>query len=166
MKINQKSIGMLLIAISIILLFILTFIKLDRDKQTNSLCSLIHENKLEIQECTKHDTSFSWLIIIAYGVGIISLIIGGYLLAILSIETDEQKEDKKQSETKTPPKLDNEENKIYELIKNKDGSIYQTDLVNETGYSKVKMTRILDKMESKNVLERKRRGMTNIIVLK
>ena len=77
MKINQKSIGMLLIAISIILLFILTFIKLDRDKQTNSLCSLIHENKLEIQECTKHDTSFSWLIIIAYGIGIISLIIRG-----------------------------------------------------------------------------------------
>jgi uncharacterized membrane protein len=44
--------------------------------------------------------------------------------------------------------------------------MYQSDLIKETEFSKVKITRILDKMESKDVIDRKRRGMTNIIVLK
>ena len=63
-------------------------------------------------------------------------------------------------------KLGDEEKKIYEILKNKNGSAYQTDLIRETGFSKVKVTRILDRLETKDIFERKRRGMTNIIVLK
>ncbi|MBI5072205.1 MarR family transcriptional regulator, partial [Candidatus Woesearchaeota archaeon] len=63
-------------------------------------------------------------------------------------------------------KLDEDEKKIYELLKKSNGSVYQTDIIKETGYSKVKITRILDKMELAQIVERKRRGMTNIIVLK
>ena len=47
-----------------------------------------------------------------------------------------------------------------------DGSYTTADLIKETDYTKVHMTRILDKMEGKRILERKRRGMTNIVVLK
>ena len=63
-------------------------------------------------------------------------------------------------------KLDDEEKKIYALIKNNKGSIYQSDIIKDTGFSKVKTTRILDRLESKGVAERKRRGMTNIIILR
>ena len=55
---------------------------------------------------------------------------------------------------------------VKHIIKNKDGSAYQTDLIKETGFSKVKISRVLDRLEAKDILERKRRGMTNIIVLK
>jgi uncharacterized membrane protein len=63
-------------------------------------------------------------------------------------------------------KLDEEEKQVYDLVKSKDGSAYQSDIVKETGLSKVKTTRILDKLETNGILERKRRGMTNIVVLK
>ena len=54
---------------------------------------------------------------------------------------------------------------INQILENK-GSIYQSELVNKTGFNKVKVTRILDSLESQNLIERKRRGMTNIVILK
>jgi uncharacterized membrane protein len=73
-------------------------------------------------------------------------------------------------EHKTEHKLDlsrltEEEKKIVHKIKEAEGSIYQSKLVDET-MTKVKVTRILDKLEGKGIIERKRRGMTNIVILK
>ena len=72
----------------------------------------------------------------------------------------------KPSNIKTPKDLDEEEQKIFDLIKDSEGAIYQSDIVSKTEWSKVKVTRILDKLEHKNIIERRRRGMTNIIMLK
>ena len=44
--------------------------------------------------------------------------------------------------------------------------MFQSSLVNETKLSKVKVTRILDRLEGKSLIERKRRGMSNVIILK
>ena len=45
-------------------------------------------------------------------------------------------------------------------------TVYRTlKLIQETGFSKVQMTRILDRMEGRKIIERKRRGMTNVIIL-
>jgi len=63
-------------------------------------------------------------------------------------------------------KLDKEEKTIVELVKIHNGSMYQSDIIKQTDYSKVKVTRILDKLEGKKLIDRKRRGMTNIVVLK
>jgi uncharacterized membrane protein len=52
------------------------------------------------------------------------------------------------------------------IILRENGSVYQSDIVRETKQSKVKITRILDQLEGKGLIERKRRGMTNIVVLK
>ena len=75
-----------------------------------------------------------------------------------------KKEEKKRIEI--PKNLDEEEKKIIEILNSKEGSAYQSDLIKETEFSKVKITRILDKLEHKKLIDRKRRGMTNIIVLK
>ncbi len=48
----------------------------------------------------------------------------------------------------------------------KSGPMFQADLIEKTGTGKAKMTRILDRLENRGYLERKRRGMTNIVVLK
>ena len=63
-------------------------------------------------------------------------------------------------------KLDEKERKVYELLKQNQGSMYQSDLIKQTEFSKVQMTRILDKMAGKGIVDVKRRGMTNIIVLR
>ena len=59
-----------------------------------------------------------------------------------------------------------EERQIINLLKSNDNSIYQSELIKKTDKSKVQITRILDKLEAKKVIDRKRRGMTNIIMLK
>ncbi|MFH0701120.1 MAG: MarR family transcriptional regulator [Candidatus Woesearchaeota archaeon] len=73
--------------------------------------------------------------------------------------TEEEKKHKLQH-------LDDEEKRVMELLINNQGSMYQSDVLKETQLSKVKVTRILDKLEGKQLLERKRRGMTNIVILK
>ncbi len=59
-----------------------------------------------------------------------------------------------------------EEQQLIQLLINGEGSVYQSDLVKELKLTKVKTTRILDKLEGKGLIERKRRGMTNVVVLK
>ncbi len=62
--------------------------------------------------------------------------------------------------------LEGEEKQIFGIIVNSDGTIFQSDLVKKTGLSKVKISRILDRLEAKGLIERRRRGMANIVVLK
>jgi len=62
--------------------------------------------------------------------------------------------------------LTGEEKQIIEILKSNDNSIYQSELIKQTDKSKVQITRILDRLEAKKVIDRKRRGMTNIIILK
>lgn len=59
-----------------------------------------------------------------------------------------------------------DERQVFERVIEAQGSVFQSDLVEKTGMSKVKVTRILDKLEGKNLIERKRRGMTNVVILK
>ena len=62
--------------------------------------------------------------------------------------------------------LDVDEKKIYQSILDAQGTIFQSDLVDKMGFDKVKVTRILDRLEGKQLIERRRRGMTNVVLLK
>ncbi|NMC61477.1 MAG: MarR family transcriptional regulator [Candidatus Methanofastidiosa archaeon] len=62
--------------------------------------------------------------------------------------------------------LTNDELKIYTVISESDGLITQSDIVTKTGLSKATTSRVLDLLESKGLLERRRRGMGNIVLLK
>jgi len=59
-----------------------------------------------------------------------------------------------------------DERKIIQLIIDKGGTIFQSQLVEETGYSKSKVSLLLDRLEARRILERRRHGMSNVIVLK
>ncbi len=61
--------------------------------------------------------------------------------------------------------LDGGEKNILRIV-TESGAVFQSELVEKAGLNKVKVTRILDKLEAKGIIERKRRGMTNIVVLK
>ena len=59
-----------------------------------------------------------------------------------------------------------DEKRIVSLIIDEGGTIFQSQLVDRSGYSKSKVSLILDRLEAKKILERKRHGMSNAIVLK
>ena len=62
--------------------------------------------------------------------------------------------------------LNKEEKTVIELLKKENGGMFQADLKEKINIGKVGMTRLLDKLEAKQLVERKRRGMNNIVVLK
>lgn len=62
--------------------------------------------------------------------------------------------------------LHGDEKSVYQILLDSDGSAFQSDIVTKTGFSKVKVSRILDRLETKGIVERRRRGMSNVIILK
>lgn len=72
----------------------------------------------------------------------------------------------KEFDKKSLKNLDKEEQAIMNAILENKGSIFQSELVDKTGLGKVRITRVLDSLEAQGLVERKRRGMTNIVVLK
>lgn len=63
-------------------------------------------------------------------------------------------------------KATEEEKKLLEHVIANQGTIFQSELVEKTDWGKVKVTRILDKLEGRGIIERRRRGMTNVVILK
>jgi len=61
--------------------------------------------------------------------------------------------------------LNNDEKAVIKILQKENGAIFQKTLMERLDCGKVKITRILDKLESRELIERKRRGMNNIVVL-
>jgi uncharacterized membrane protein len=75
-------------------------------------------------------------------------------------------EERKERWEKISKTLKDDERKIYEVILDSDGLINQSEIAEKTGLSKSNVSRSLDLLESKGLVERKRRGMGNIVLLK
>lgn len=65
----------------------------------------------------------------------------------------------------TADRLANKEADVYETLLAADGVLPQSDIVDETDLSKASVSRALDSLETKNLVERKRRGMGNVVLL-
>ncbi|HLD85609.1 MAG TPA: MarR family transcriptional regulator [archaeon] len=63
------------------------------------------------------------------------------------------------------PMLTDTERKVMEIVMRK-GEVDQREIVRETEYSKAKVTRVIQDMESRGMLEKTRKGRRNIIKLK
>lgn len=59
-----------------------------------------------------------------------------------------------------------DEKQVFHMLSGSDGAMFQSDIMQKTGFSKVKTSRILDRLELKGLAERRRRGMANLVVLK
>lgn len=62
--------------------------------------------------------------------------------------------------------LNKNEREAMKILQEENGAIFQKSLMEKLEIGKVGMTRLLDKLEAKQLIERKRRGMNNIVVLK
>ncbi len=62
--------------------------------------------------------------------------------------------------------LNEQEKEVISYIQKENGAVFQRTLMEKLNIGKVGITRLLDKLEAKQLIERKRRGMNNIVVLK
>lgn len=75
-------------------------------------------------------------------------------------------EDRKRRWETVLPTLKEDQQLIYQTILDAEGIIPQSDIVEKTGLSKSNVSRSLDILESMGLIEKRRRGMGNIILLK
>jgi uncharacterized membrane protein len=162
---RNKNVGYLIIGIAVIILIIIGIFNQGMTQIVNTTCS--HGPSCTMYSTIKTQTYLSLAI-----VGII-LIIG--LFFILTKENEKIViKQIKPLKTLEPKKFDKdslknlneEETKIMNLLLENKGNLFQSDIIEKTNINKVKMTRLLDNLESQNLIERKRRGMTNIVILK
>jgi DNA-binding transcriptional ArsR family regulator len=68
--------------------------------------------------------------------------------------------------TETAERLAGTEQEIYETLIDAEGVLPQSDIVDRTDVSKATVSRALDSLETKHLVERKRRGMGNVVLLR
>jgi uncharacterized membrane protein len=156
---RNKNVGFLVVGIAIMIGAIVLLFNL-------GLRNIVDQTCVHGSECTMYDTitlQTSLSLIIA---GIV-LIIGLFL--IFSKESEKivikrvKSREKRKKIDKT--KLNSDERKVVKVLEREGGAFFQRSLMEELEIGKVKMTRLMDKLEAKQIIERKRRGMNNIIVL-
>jgi hypothetical protein len=161
LTVDLKKVGAILVIFSVVLFVVLYFI-------TNLIISLrleLHKScPLPPESCpykgsVPTEVLAAFVIDAAMGILGVSLIITSYRSEKVGVKEKTKIKESLKS-------LQSDERKVYDLIVDADGFMFQNDLMNKTGYSKVKISRILDKLELKGIVERRRRGMANIVVLK
>ena len=159
---KNKNVGYLIIGIAIVIgVIILIF--------NAGLKSIVGETCTHGPTCSMFDT----IAVQTY----VSLAIAGLILAIglflifakenetvvVKTRTISKIEKRKKIDTS---KLDVEEKNVVKILQEENGAIFQKTLMEKLGVGKVGMTRLIDKLEAKQIVERKRRGMNNIVVLR
>jgi putative component of membrane protein insertase Oxa1/YidC/SpoIIIJ protein YidD len=155
---ENKTVGWIIIGIAILVGVIALIFNI-------GLKNIVGETCNHGPTCSMYDTIAvqTWISMAIVGV---ILVIGIVLLFIkpkekLIIKTIKEKRKKKDYST-----LDKDEKKAIDLLLKEGNAMFQADLMEKLEIGKVGMTRLLDKLESKQLIERKRRGMNNLVVLK
>ena len=60
---------------------------------------------------------------------------------------------------------DGDEKKLISVIVDAGGYVYQSDLVERSGFSKGKVSLVLDRLEARGTVRRERSGMTNLVTI-
>jgi hypothetical protein len=154
---RNRNVGYLIVGISVIIIGIIIFFNI-------GLRNIVSETCSHGPTCTMYDTISmqTWL-----SVAIASLIL---LIGLFLIFVKEEKQIiiKKIKEPKKKISLNGLDNREKEAVKiiQETGGIFQAELMEKLGVGKVGVTRLLDKLEAKQIVERKRRGMNNFVVLR
>ncbi len=161
---ENKYVGYILVGISLLMTIIIFMFQSVLTSFVDSSCTLAHGGNY----CPMYDTIDKQTYLSLSIVGVLILVALIMIFSkhgekvIIKTRTVEKKIRKKEIDTNS---LTKEEKTVLNLII-QDKTIFQADLIEKTNFGKSKMTRILDRLEGNGLIERKRRGMTNFIVLK
>ncbi|MFH0752148.1 MAG: hypothetical protein V1914_00965 [archaeon] len=157
---RNKAVGIIIVGIAVLMSFIIYSFNKALTDIVNTACS-------HGPECPMWGT-ITFQTRIGIGIMVFVVLIGLYLIFFDKgklVRPQLRLDDTKEKEHKTPD-LRGDEKLIFDKVRESDGTMFQSDLVEKTGLTKVKVTRILDRLEGKKIIERRRRGMTNVIILK
>jgi len=157
---ENKKVGWIILGMSLVMVILVLIFNF-------SLKSIVSETCTHGPECTMYDTMAMqfWISIT------IILVIVAIGLFIMFSKPQEKTIIKKIPEKIKKriidkSKLDKQEKELIEILEKENGAIFQATLMERLGVGKVGITRLLDKLEAKQLVERKRRGMNNIVILK
>ena len=160
---ENKNVGWMLLGTSVLIVILVFFFNDMLMESVRSSCFIQHG---DVQSCRIY-------VSVNLPASVVLSISG--LLVILSLfmifsKAEERVIVRKIKDKKIERKVDlssfrPEEKQVYGFVK-ENGAIFQAELIEKTGFSKARMTRIVDKLEGSGLVERKRRGMTNVVVLK
>ena len=155
---ENKHVGGLVVGISFVMAIIVFIFN-------SAMKTIVKQSCTEGPTCPMYETIKTQTLLSLSITGIV-LIVG---LIIMFAKPKERIIIKKQREKIKKldlSKLEKDEKKVIELLISEGKAMFQSDLMEKIGKGKVGMTRLLDKLESKQFIERKRRGNNNIVVLK
>lgn len=154
---RNRNVGYLIIGISIVIFGIIFFFN-------QGLKNIVDETCSHGPTCTMYDTISmqTWL---SVAIAALVLIIGLFLVFVKEEKEIIIKKVKEPKKKISLEGLDLREKNAVKIIQD-NGGIFQADLMEKLSIGKVGLTRLLDKLESKQIIERKRRGMNNFIVVK
>lgn len=155
---ENKNVGTLIIGIAIAMAIIVMIFN-------NALKTIVGDTCSHGTSCTMYDTikTQTWL---SLSIVAVVLVIGLVIMFTKPKEKIIIKKIKEKKKKIDKSKLDENERTAIKLLEEERGGMFQATLMEKMEIGKVGMTRLLDKLEAKQIIERKRRGMNNIVLLK
>jgi len=155
---ENKNVGFLIVGIAAVMIIIVLIFNSTLKTVSGLSCDMG-------PSCTMYDTIRTQTYLSLSIIGVV-LIVGFVIMFTkpkerIIIKTRKEKKKKLNTEG-----LEENEKKVIEILQNENGAIFQGTLMERLGIGKVGITRLLDKLESRELIERKRRGMNNIVVLR
>jgi len=121
---------------------------------------IVHgEREVYVKEIPRVYTFSDMLIITVSSIVMSSCAVSLILLSILKSEI-------KAKQSSTVRSLSKSEKKVYDFLLSKGGVAFQSEIVETLNLSRSTVSIILDKLEAKGLVERRRRGMSNIVIVK
>jgi len=163
---KNRTVGMLIVGIALVLGFIIYMFNQALTAIVATECT--HGLSCPMWGTINFETNVALgLMIIVIGIGLYLIFFSKDEIVVKRItERLDIRKPTKSAYDKVLKSLQGEERLVLEKVIEADGSIFQSDLVDKSGLSKVKVSRILDKLEGQGLIERKQRGMTNVVLLK
>lgn len=144
-----------------------TFAVFTRIMMPTTVQVIIEGNTIELTEIPSIYNSFDMAV-----TGISCFVLGSSLIYLLLVSKNkvvgkDEPSLMRSDWNKILERLSNpDERKIIQLIIDEGGTIFQSQLIEKSGYSKSKVSLVLDRLEARRILERRRHGMSNVVVLK
>lgn len=166
---RNQIVGTLIIGIAVLIGFIIFSFNRALTNIVNTACS--HGSSCPMWGTIDFQTNVSvGIMVFIIAIGIYLIFFGKEEKIVTKIKTIKQqiepKKITKENYQKIMTNLTDDEKQVFEKIIEAQGTIFQSNLMDKTKFNKVRVTRVLDKLEGKGLLERKRRGMTNVVILK
>ncbi len=162
---NNRIVGFLIIGIAALIGFIIFSFNKALTNIVNTTCT--HGPTCPMWGTIDFQTNVSiGIMIFVASIGLYLILFGKEEKLDAINNQTEPKKITKENYQQVLSKLNKDEKLILEKIIEAQGAIFQSELVEKTNFSKAKVTRILDRLEVMGIIERRRRGMTNLVILK